>query len=391
MYKIIDVFKSLFGIVRLNVKRVRPQVIFYYPQHFNRGRDGTNEFLKPLIDSCKKNNISYLVFEEPSETNAPRNINAIPFDFALYCILLLRKLLPFDHYNHFEEREWHISRLLRSFFFRKINPEIVITMSNSMLGFFRGWGDTIPIYDYQHGIIYSWHSGYMVNNKPARHIVNNRSKVLLFGEGFKKLLTRENDNYFSNNSLVIGTHTEYRALHQDFNRAILISLQITTANEITILQMVLMQQLKMLFQSHQSFYLENNIIFYLKHHPRFDGSFDISTILSFPFVKIINKPLPDCFVDCSVHLTFNSTTSFEAAVAGIPTLFLEGTNDNSLYEKEFQYPDFSSCLHIQERIEDFLKNPASYEDASLAVQNWGRTYYAPYDEAKFLELVNEKN
>ena len=40
-------------------------VLFYYPKHFNRGKDGENLFFKPLYESCKSNNIRYLVFEEP--------------------------------------------------------------------------------------------------------------------------------------------------------------------------------------------------------------------------------------------------------------------------------------------------------------------------------------
>ena len=391
MRKIIYAFKSLFQILRPKKERVDPRVLFYYPQHFNRGKDGTNDFFKPFLDCCKKYNISYVLFEEPSETNARRNKNAIPFDFVFYFIVLLRKLLPLRKYRHFEEREWQIGRILKSFFFRAIKPEIVITMSNSMLGFFRGWGDTLPLYDYQHGIIYSWHNGYIGDNKPAQHILNNRSKLMLFGNGFKKLLTKEEDSYFLDNSVIIGIDIHYQLLHKQFNKSILLTLPIATAHEITELQIEQVQKLKALFQTHQSFYEENQILFYLRHHPRYDGSFDFSSILSFPFVRIINKPLGECFVDCSVHLTFNSTTVFDAAVLGIPTLFLGDVEDNSLYEKEFEFPDFRPCSEIQKNIEEFLINAASYRAFGLVAQNWVKEYYQAFNEDEFLKIINEKN
>ncbi|HSN59489.1 MAG TPA: hypothetical protein VLR49_01035 [Ferruginibacter sp.] len=390
MNKFTNSFKSLFRITRININSFQPQVLFYYPQHFNQGADGTNDFLKPLIDSCKKNNISFLVLEEPANNNAPRNKNAIPFDFVFYCIILLRKLLPLNNYPHFDAREWKIARVLKPIFFRKIKPEVVITMSNSLLGFFRGlWKDT-PIYDYQHGIIYSWHHGYMSDNKATSHIVNNNCKLLLYGEGFRKLMNKQNDHYYNKNCEVIGTTVEYKELHKKFNGDILLCLQITTASETFPLQGQLMQQLALLFQSNQSFYKENNICFYIKHHPRFDGTYNIESILSFPFVKVINKPLPQCLEMCSVHMTYGSTTTFDAAVAGIPTLFFGKAEDNILFEKEFQYPGFRESLEIQDRIEDFVKAPASYKDASLSVLSWVKNYYSPYNEIEFLKLVETK-
>lgn len=93
MNRLIRTFKSLFAIVELNFKRSAPDIIFYYPQYFNRGTNGSNDFLKPLIDSCDKNNISYLIFEEPVK-NGQVNNDAIPFDSIFYLILILRKFLP---------------------------------------------------------------------------------------------------------------------------------------------------------------------------------------------------------------------------------------------------------------------------------------------------------
>lgn len=384
------VFESLLCIVKLNIKRINPDVIFYYPKHFNRGKGGVNEFLKPLIDSCDKNNISYLIFEEPAK-NGLRNKKAIPFDLVFYLILIFRKFLMLNKYDHFEAREWKISKMIKATFFSNMNPKVVITMSNSMLGFFRGWNDTMPLYDYQHGIIYSWHPGYMIDDCGAKHIVVNRSKLMLFGEGFKRLLTKGNDKYFSENSICIGTNVKYQMLYREFNHSILLSLPITTADEIEPVQSVLLEELKAMFQENQSFYIENKIVFYLKHHPRYDGVLDISRILNFSFVKIINKSLLDCFFNCSLHLTYNSTTTFEAATLGIPTLFLKGFGDDPLFEKEFKYPNYQVFLNIQENIKEFVREPSMYRSAVALAKDWVKAYYEPFNENEFVKLINEKN
>jgi hypothetical protein len=389
MNRLINSLKSLLAIISLNIKGASPHIVFYYPKHFNRGKNGENDFLKPLIDSCDRNNISYLIFEEPAK-NAQKNKSAIPFDFLFYLILVFRKILPLKQFDHFEAREWRIGKILKSIFLSKVNPEIIITMSNSMLGFFRGWGNAISLYDYQHGIVYSWHSGYIINKMPALHIINNKSKIMLFGKGFKRLLTKDND-YYLNNCICVGTSMQLQSLHKEFNRKILLTLPITTLDELNHSQIDIITKLELLLLQNQSFYIEHDIVFYLKHHPRFDSSYDLASILSFPFIKVINGTLEDCFIECSLHLTHNSTTTFEAAVLGIPTLFIGNADGNLLYEEEFQYPKYQEHLDIQKKIEEFIIDPLSYDYAIELAQEWVKDYYEPFNECNFLGVINEKN
>ena len=68
-------------------------IVFYYPQHFNRGEYSKNQFFTPLIDTCKKNNLRYILIEEPDyNSNSKRNKDAVYFDFIFVIILFLRKL-----------------------------------------------------------------------------------------------------------------------------------------------------------------------------------------------------------------------------------------------------------------------------------------------------------
>lgn len=391
MSKIINCLGSLFDILGLYFKNTNPEIIFYYPQHFNRSKLGDNDFLRPLIDSCGKNAIPYLIFEEPANTNFPRNHNAIKFDLIYFVTIVLRKLIGLKKYQNFEEREWKISSLIKSVFFRNFKPKVVITMSNSMLGFFRGWGKDIAIYDYQHGIIYATHPGYMVNLQPSAHIQCNNSKVLVYGNGFKNLLINQHSDYFVNHAKVIGADTNYQNIHQKFNGKILITLPIATFGEITAVQEVLLMQLNNIFKNNQDFYLTNNIQFYLKHHPRFDGSVDVDSILFYSFVHVIDKPLFNCFEECSLHLTYNSTTTFDAAIVGIPTLFLGNLETNLLFNKDFQYPDFELNLKIQESLERLLIEMQYYSVQATEAQNWVKSFYEPFNEGEFLKLIYEKD
>ena len=88
-----SLFISFIYFIKLFFKKQEIDVVFYYPKHFNRGEGNQNLFLKPLFESCKKHNISYLVFEEPDrKSDKKKHRNSIPFDFPFYLIILLRKL-----------------------------------------------------------------------------------------------------------------------------------------------------------------------------------------------------------------------------------------------------------------------------------------------------------
>ena len=86
------IIQSLFFFLSGLIKKRRYDVVFYYPQHFNRGEYNENQFFKQLLLSCDNNNISYIVFEEPDFTiRSQRNNKVVPFDFLYLLIIFLRK------------------------------------------------------------------------------------------------------------------------------------------------------------------------------------------------------------------------------------------------------------------------------------------------------------
>ena len=80
-------------------------IIFYYPQHFNRNKKGENPFFLQLIDICKTEDINYLIIEEPdNKTLFPRNKEAVKFDIYFYAILILRKIIPLSFFTNSEKK-----------------------------------------------------------------------------------------------------------------------------------------------------------------------------------------------------------------------------------------------------------------------------------------------
>ena len=95
----ISFIRSVFYFIYFSFKKRKLDILFYYPHHFNRGENGENLFLEHLYNSCKKNNLSFLVFEEPDIwSKKVRNKTAIPFYFIYFIIIFLRKLRVSDFY-----------------------------------------------------------------------------------------------------------------------------------------------------------------------------------------------------------------------------------------------------------------------------------------------------
>ena len=58
-------FRSILYFIVLIFRKREYDVIFYYPQHFNRGNKNKNNYFKNLIESCKDKGLRFIVFEEP--------------------------------------------------------------------------------------------------------------------------------------------------------------------------------------------------------------------------------------------------------------------------------------------------------------------------------------
>ena len=86
----------------------------------------------------------------------------------------------------------------------------------------------------------------------------------------------------------------------------------------------------------------------------------------------------ECFALCSIHITEYSTTTFECAEFGIPTIFLNSLKEEfNMFETDFKYPFDVEMI-------DVVKDYAKYSDEVIS---WRKKYYSDYDETKFISLL----
>ena len=382
--------KSFFFFLSSFFKKREYDVLFYYPAHFNRGEGDINPFFEPLYGICRKHNISYLVIEEPELfKKTKRNAKAVPFDFMLIAILVLRKIIPLKRFASFQHREWLIAGILKPIFFRKFFFQNYIVLSNSMMGFFRGLNQDATLYDYQHGVITSQHRGYIdAGMHAAEHIRRNEANVLVYGKGFADVLTHGTvDGYYDSHVYVAGQSIKGNFSSHYGKRSILFSLQFADPNPE--LNQKILERIVNFFTNQKDFFINNDITVLFKHHPRFQYDIDPSPLYAFAFTKLYEGNLFDGLSESFLHMTFNSTVTFEAASMGIPTLLMK----NDLLDPQFFVDDYNYPLGIMdeseivEHIQKYIDDEADYLNSAKKVFEWYGRFYSEIDEKLFVELM----
>lgn len=372
-------FRSFKLIYYLNSKN-KTDILFYYPQYLSH-QSGLPKCIVPLIKSIKKNNLSYIVIEEPNlYQRKPRTKKADSFDFLWILVIILRKFYKGNDYSKIDVK---IGILLSKILCVNRDIKNVITISQSLQSFFKGMFPNASLYDYQHGLISLKYNGYVCENSVAKHIINNKSNVLLYGTDFQnKLLNSKGGKYFKKHSFVIGSTSfkEYGRPKKSFNGSILFSLQFTQSHSSKINEFLLDKTIKF-FDEIESNKLNFNI--YIKSHPRFDNCISIDNLHNYKFVKNAPSDLEHCFRICSLHLTEYSSVLFNSIRAGIPTLLTRFSNRLNIYEDEYGFPSNSLCL-----INDFdkINNDLFYNKLINKQIKWSKKLFEPYNEKKFIEL-----
>ena len=340
-------------------------VLFYAPQHFNRSNNN-NLYFQPLIKSCQKYNIRYIFFEEPVfNSSSRRNNDAVPFDFIFYIIIILRRLNLSDRF---------IGKILRHTFLKNLKFKNYIVLSQSLLEFFKGVNPEAVFFDLQHGILHSNKANYILNRKPTKNLIENDVQLLLTGVGYKELLSKSDvSGYFSINSHVVGSSlvSENFLLHNKANNCILVTLQFTddhSKNQ----NVNLLNEIEEFVDNHPHY------IFYLRNHPRYNNEVDLSILEKKENTIWSPSNFIDCLKLCSIHLTAYSTSVFECASYGVPTLFLVSLKkDFNMFNSDFSYPLENNLNSIKEH----------YLDNRLILKDWFSDFYVNFDEKMFLSLL----
>lgn len=384
-----NIIESIYKITSKILLRHKVDVIFYYPRHFNRGADGKNPYFEPLAKVCRDNGIRYIQLEEPTEdSDKPKNKESVPADFLLCSIILIRKFFRSVLKFPYLKQERYTAFLMNILTLGKLKVKCYITISGSMEHFFALLNKNGKVYDYQHGIIYSWHWGYFEKNGKLRpeHMLNNLN-FLLYGEGFLKSFTINNPYDITKRIHITGYPIYTNNIHTvNSNRnKILFSLQYTD-DGIDEELLAFSELFSKALQELKNF--DGEILF--KHHPRYNNSYDISSIVSKnKNIKETYQSIDKLHDSLLLHITFYSTTAFEYAAYGVPTYFLFSekldTGKRVFYD-EYEYPlyrnmDLSEVINQLSQSQCFLNN-------SIIIKEWYNRFYKVFDKELFLRVIN---
>lgn len=365
-------------------------VIFYYPQHFNRSVNGTNPFFDPLLTICEENQLRYLLIEEPDRGTAfPRNKKAYKFDFYFYLILLLRKTVPLVFFKDFENREQWIGRVLKNLTLGKFGSTTVITISNSMGGVLRGYNPHARIIDYQHGIINKKQPGFFIKGLAPSHIEANSKEVAVWGNGFKDVFNQD-ELYYKDKVHVLGyyqsvdkTATNYKSNKILFTLQFMPDFGVKLNNEMLAEINTVLKKIKNIAHEKQP-----KIV--LRNHPRHNNAVDLSSITNeFDFVSLMAEKEILTPTDYLIHVTFFSTTAFEMAMQGVPSYFLytENIMDGKIdFLDDFKYP-IDQNYSLEELWTIYKNDKKVWELHSELAKRWSDGFFEPFNKKLFLELI----
>ena len=373
----------------------RPQVLFYYPQHFNRSAETTNPFFDPMLKECERHDIPFVLIEEPDySSDKPRNKNAIKGDALFLMIVVLRKIIGRIHReSKFYVNEQRVAKALNALTFCKLIIPRYVSISGSMNELFIYLNPKGEIYEMQHGVIFAGKDAFYEPDGSLHPAYKSSNFHLMFwGEGYQKSVIRGHEKEWDGRTHVIGypldNGTAISKLHEDAN-TILFSMQITMdANEEWangFLEMVedCLKQLQELIREGFNFKV------LLKHHPRFNNAYNIEYLFEkYPFIELTDKPLSELLPNTMLQVTYHSTTAFEYAQYGVPSFFMQSQNMQQgieLFYNEYQYPLYAG-MNIGDVVKRLKDNGFYIEDSEI-VKDWYLRFYTPFDEEEFLSIV----
>lgn len=381
---------SFFKLSRQILLRKKPDVILYYPQLFNRSKEGENPYFKSIINLCNTNNIKYLVLEEPAyRCGFPRNPKSIPADSIYWFVGIFHKILIKGFKMSLHDADKRIGKLLDFLSFHQLRAKTFITISNSMidvLGEINPYGD---VYDFQHGIIYFGHTGYFLSPDKLRpeFLIKNR-RVLLWGDLYKNNLKNLPGGLNSEEKFIVVGYPMYKRIEMNelfVEKIILVSLQFTSdiSKEVS----------SGIFEMLDEFASEATSQGYtliLKHHPRFNNEVDLNPLLEKykGSVEISTESIDSLSTKIKLHVTWGSTTAFEYAAYGIPTYFLRDERldwATEIFYGQYKYPMYNnmSASEVLERIDSY----ALYHEDRAIIKEWYESAYSPFNDELMVKIL----
>jgi len=406
-----DFLSSFIYFIKLIFNTKKYDVVFMSTSFFNREQEGDNYLFRPLIKFCIENELSYIVFEETyfkSYSSYKVNKKSTPFIFITLVQIILRKLLNFLYKKPINKKEIYlqevkISKIINRLFFRKFYSKVYITLiwNNSTL-----WRTINPdacIIDYQHGTIWNGHHGYLKNGYPPEDKIKNNITTLVHGDLFKNLLINNDKSQFYNDANVIkvgfNREASRASKNQVNNKKILFTLQIAPDLNLEEANKQNVKIITKLLDYNAKFLLDHGYEIIFKHHPRYSKYNCPEIKLEHPFVSFQNKKsIYKLLSESSIHITFSSTSSIDAAVMSVPTIFIDMQKNwqflpEDIFFKQYEYPCSELLISEFFDLKNILLNLEEkniYDDISYKVNQWSKKLYHDFDPSIFGDFLLNK-
>ena len=388
----VDIFVSFWQFTWQFMLCRKRQVLFYYPQHFNRSAGRTNPFFDLLLETCDRYGISYHLIEEPDwGTDKPRNDKAIKGDAFFVVVTAVRKAVSLFCHKDFWHNEQKVASIISILTLGRMKYRTYITISGSMLHLFGNLNKKGNVYDMQHGFLCKQHPVFFDEHQKLRpQYYQKNLHWLLWGKGYESSFIRGEEALFYGRTHVVGYPVPYfglQSFHNDSieSSSVVLSLQLTPDWTYDILQ----KKIQLIDDALQEF-AGLNVRVFLKHHPRYNNVISIDYLLEkYDFVELTSLSMTDLVPLTFLQITINSTTAFEYAEYGIPSFFIDpgGVSPNgALFYTEYQYPLYRHMTLRQ--VVERLQNAELYREDSRAVKKWYQSFYDDYNEQEFLKVLS---
>lgn len=380
-------------------------VVFVCSSTFNRGKNGENYLFKPMIEFCKKNNISYIIFEDTflrSYKNYKMNEKAIPIDLISILQILSRKILRITSKPTSSDeiffQESKIAKIIKNIFFKKFYSKVYITLIWNNVTLWRAVNPYAAIVDYQHGFIFDGEEEYIDNGSVAKVKTDNDVITLVHGDRYKNILINKDKLgfYNQNNVITVGINNTINKRNKNpvNSKKIIFTLQLTADFDQSI-NAEYSEIVRKLISKNADFLSSNGYQVIFRHHPRYSEYYCTNIKFDYPFVVFDNHtPLEDLLEIASIHMTFHSTSAFDASFARIPTIFIDmhkSFSPKEMFLKQYAYPlqdlvirDYKSFKYTLQKLEDNL----TYNNSCTIINKWAKEFYSDFDELAFKDFLS---
>ena len=391
--RIVDIFVSFWQLSWRVIFRRKRQVLFYYPQHFNRSARGSNPFFDHLLETCDCHGISYHLIEEPDwDTDKPRNNKAIKGDAFFVVVTALRKTVGLFCHKGFWDNEQKVAVIINFLTLGRLRYRTYITISGSMLHLFGYLNNKGIVYDVQHGILYKRHPTFFDEHQKLRSQYYQKNLHWLFwGRGYERCFNKGEEFLLKDRTHVTGYPMSPDCIGFDglaSGGIVLFSLQFTHQKDSA--SLAIFEKQKSVFEQSLSELKGAGVRVLLKQHPRYNNDIYIDDWFDkYDFVELTTLSVDELLPLVFLQVTINSTTAFEYAEYGIPSVFIDPNGilpDGDLFYTEYQYPLYRQMTLLQ--VVKRLQNAEQYQEDSRTVKEWYRSFYDDYNEQAFLRIIS---